>query len=143
MVDAKRRELEKSFKSHFSTYTKRTNSTRNTNKSEKLILFYAIECGLKVMLLKKINRNSTKAFLEHNIYKDKLKGTGGHDLKFLLREINYSNVKFPKLVCNSGDDVEVKDYNQVWRYGIECNSSTEAEIERELIKIAEWLNLKI
>ncbi len=63
MIEAKKQELKKSFKVHYSKYKEKLNdSTTNTTKSEKLILFYAIECGTKALLLEKIRKNSTRSF---------------------------------------------------------------------------------
>lgn len=143
MIEAKRQELKKSFKVHYSKYMEGLNSQRETNKTEKLVLFYAIECGVKALLLKKINKNTTKAFGEHIIYKNKLSGSNGHNIKYILQQLDYKSVKLPNIICNNGESARCHEYNQIWRYGIECDNAIEKSIEKEMVQIASWLDKRL
>jgi|HigsolmetaAR203D_1030402.scaffolds.fasta_scaffold06178_2 hypothetical protein len=142
MIPATRKELEKAFRKHL--HAIRTVNEQHMNISYKLLLFYAVECGLKVLILKKIIGKTTDNILKHNELGPKLGGSRGHDLKVYLNFLNYPRYKLQNLPCKNGTQASVKDYNQVWRYGIEIeNQIVENEVVRELRKIAEWIEGEI
>jgi len=74
-----------------------------------------------------------------NDLKDKLSGKYGHDIKYMLKYLNYRYFSLPELKCLNGSCVPSYEYNQVWRYGIEVDLQIQKLIEKELCKIAEWL----
>lgn len=139
MIIAKRAELEKIFHVHYSVY--RAN-IEGKNKAHRLLLFYAVECGLKCLILSREGANTT-AFFEQHIRLGVLKGKKGHDIKYMLNYLNYPNIVFPELLCGNNQIAKPRDYNQVWRYGIKVDFSKEMEIEQKLAGVAEWIDVNI
>ena len=58
-INAKKHELKNVSKLHFAKY--KSNTSISTG-SEKLLLFYSIECGLKYLILEQNKKNSTNDF---------------------------------------------------------------------------------
>ncbi|NQF16368.1 hypothetical protein HPY31_21020 [Brevibacillus sp. HB1.3] len=141
MIHAKIHELKKVFTTHYSI--SRSVSEPHIKVSHKLLLFYAIECGLKVLLLKKIRGNTTEAFMLHSDLKDKLNGKNGHNIKYILNYLGYGHFFLPNLTCLNGDAASPSEYNQVWRYGIEVDYEKEKKIIQELLDIVDWINRRI
>jgi len=139
MLHAKRHELKIMFFMHYSIYQSAGSHTRN---SHRLLLFYAVECGLKAMLLKKINGNTTKDLASHNKL-NKLSGKNGHNIKYMLSYLGYSQFTLPELPCKNNLIASCTEYNQVWRYGIEVECDKESQIEKELSGVAEWIKGRI
>lgn len=140
MIPAKRHELKKIFNAHFSIYQ---SMLQTRNASHKLLLFYAVECGLKLLILNKIKQDTTVAFSKHTELKGKLNGKNGHDIKYMLKYLGYTQVKLPELQCLNGLTASPSEYNQVWRYGISVDSGIENQIEAELCKIISWIERRI
>lgn len=109
--------------------------------SYRLILFYAVECGLKVVWLK---RKSKSVF-----DKDDIDNTG-HDLARIIKDLNVSsdyflpaqlqmkpvrteNVTKPR---NGG----ISALHQVWRYGGVCVSPSDNDFENKLEEILCWIS---
>jgi len=142
MIHATRKELEKAFRKHW--YAFRSVKEPHRNMSYKLLLFYAVECGLKVLILKDILGKTTDDIHKHGVLGPKLKGIEGHNLKNYLHYLNNHSYKLQNLKCKNGKEAAVKEYNQVWRYGIELDDQAiENEAVRELERIAEWIEREI
>ncbi|MCL6590725.1 MAG: hypothetical protein K6U80_12310 [Firmicutes bacterium] len=133
MVHAKVKELKDMFNIHYTFYNTKPGPKNN---SHRLLLFYAVECGLKVLILNKIKGHTTEWFTKHVDFKDKF---NGHDIKYMLKYLNYNSFKLPEIKCKNGYCAHSHEYNQVWRYGIEVEYSAQDQIEKELCKIAEWI----
>jgi hypothetical protein len=104
-----------------------------------LLLFYAVETGLKAVYLKQNNwedtRQSDVASLGHdlNALLDKLR-TGSH-LK-INTYIKVNDLNSPK---HSRDFTKSKELNQVWRYGASSNQPKDVELEDRLNLINSWI----
>ncbi len=72
-----------------------------------------------------------------------MSGSNGHNIKYILQQLNYGNVKLPDIICKNGEKARTQEYNQVWRYGIECDYKIEKDVENEMIKIAIWIDKKL
>lgn len=113
--------------------------------AHRLLLFYAVECGLKAVILKREGKARTD-LLSKNI-----KEYGGHDINKLLIELNSSSelhlqvTKMKQLEKpTTARDVPVGDFNQMWRYGGSSDSTiSDNEIENKLNKIIEWIEQEI
>ncbi|NOQ64473.1 MAG: hypothetical protein GQ582_08175 [Methyloprofundus sp.] len=117
----------------------------NKTNAHRLLLFYAIECGLKVIILKGENKNRTD-----RLSKD-LKEYGGHDINKLLTALHapsklhlkatkMNNLRNPDTPRNVG----VGDFNQMWRYGgSSYNPVLDSDIENQLLKISQWVRQEI
>lgn len=102
------------------------------NYARRLLLFYAVECGIKYQLL--VNEN-------HFIY-TKLSDDDRnlkHDLQKLLKRIGLEQKcnMFPDLHSTLDDKtIDVSRYHEMWRYGICCKEGEASEqmIENNLKK---------
>lgn len=139
MINAKVQELKKMFNLQYAFYK----STKPKNNSQRLLLFYAVECGLKVLILNKIKGHTTESFTKHEVLKEKLTGNNGHNIKYMLSFLQCNVFLLPELKCLNGYCAQPKEYNQIWRYGIVANLEAENQIEKELGKIAEWIGVQI
>lgn len=111
----------------------------SANNSHRLLLFYATECGLKALILKRKRLDSTIGCKQiqsagHNLNKllDDLRA--GADLK-IKKELSLSPINSGKLTRNCG----VGDLNQIWRYGGKCQNISDKEIQKSLELINQWL----
>lgn len=106
----------------------------------RLLLFYAVECGLKVVWLKYKSRT---LFDREDISQT------GHDLRQILKELNVgSQLSLPGLlqlptvtrgqsqVRRTGD---ISILHQAWRYGGQCTSPTDQDCAVQLQKVLEWI----
>jgi hypothetical protein len=106
----------------------------------RLLLFYAVECGLKAVLLRRQNR---RLFDRADIDKT------GHDLRQVLKELRAgSHLSLPENlqlvpiirdenhVLRNGD---ITILHQAWRYGGECTTPTDQDCEVQLQKILDWI----
>lgn len=137
-INAKKHELKNVAKLHFSKYESNASSS---TKSEKLLLFYSIECGLKYLILEQNKKNTTNDF--QNILDSEGKSLKdiSHNIERMLRILKVESIKLPKLPTKMKDDkgniiiAESSKYNQVWRYGIQCDEEIELKIEKALNKV--------
>jgi len=117
----------------------------NKTNGHRLLLFYAVECGLKVIILKREGKSRT------DLLSRDLKQYGGHDINKLLTELHASselhlkatkmnNLKSP----DTSRSVGVGDFNQMWRYGGSSYSPMlDSDIENQLLKISQWVGQEI
>jgi len=131
MLAAKARELKNMYNTHYNRYNQ--NAGQST-KSDKLLLFYSVECGLKYLILIKHGKSSTKRFDEildetGTPLIQVLSGKNGHNIKKLLKILNVGRYSLPDIPTKMKDDRDkiitaaCAEYNQVWRYGIEWSMS--------------------
>jgi hypothetical protein len=114
------------------------NARKNTHR---LLLFYAVECGLKAVWLK---RNNLTLFDT-----DEIEQTG-HDLRQLLKDLGVSGrLSLPKQIHLSAAKDRSRSsvprsgsiaiLHQVWRYGGECMNPTDAQCDQQLQKVSAWI----
>jgi hypothetical protein len=117
---------------------------QNRTNAHRLLLFYAVECGLKWLILKEKKQSRTDALnpelLTHDINKllKELRASG--DL--VLNRTQMSPIKKTGKKSQDTRTVEPKDFNQMWRYGGKSNVS-DKEIEKKLLKIVEWIDSEL
>lgn len=110
--------------------------TAEKNNVHRLLLFYAVENGLKAVLLKReAKQNSEDMFADvlHDLNKlmDRLRV--GANLR-LLPDIRLTNLKQDKQ-----RNVGCGELNQVWRYGAKAQQPSDTELEAKLSAINEWI----
>ena len=104
-------------------------------QSQNLLLFYAVECGLKAAFLKR-NRLSDTSAMEAEL-KEK-----GHDLAFWAKKLYLpaiiagANLNF-RLRAGTGR-LGVGFAHQAWRYGQDIEREDEIVIEEWLKKVSQW-----
>jgi len=143
MLNASKREFTSAFKKHIHVF--KSVQPPHINHTYKLILFYAIECGLKSIVLDRINGNGIEDLLSHQPL-GLGRGTDGHNIKRLLQFLNYP-CRLPHMICmsniNRNKNVPPHEYNQVWRYGIRVDPAIEEQVVTELKDIANWIEERL
>ena len=132
------RELKRAMK-ELSTVATLPGGNARTNP-HRLMLFYAVECGLKAVWLK---RQSRSLFDKDDITKT------GHDLRQVLKDLKVGSqlslpasiqlsevVQDKKSVARGGD---ISILHQAWRYGGECKTPTDRDCETQLEKVLNWI----
>lgn len=134
MIDVSKEEFMRGFHKHYSMYQE----SNQSKDSKCLILFYAVECGLKGILMYRRNIHMYSKLNEE----DKC----GHDIKKLLKKIGIeSRYSLSNFRTKHGDRVGTKQYHEVWRYGVDIskedkNNQIDEQIEKELHNIAIWIS---
>lgn len=120
-------ELLGAFRSHYKAY-----KTDMTKPSYQLLLFYAVECGLKYLYLSINNLNSTTSF-DHKIGKPY---GHAHDIPRWVDELKIS-VQISPFTENIKDPIE--NVHEKLRYGVSSNSQNLSYLQ----SIAKYLNKQI
>ncbi|MCP4107857.1 MAG: hypothetical protein GY749_20320 [Desulfobacteraceae bacterium] len=130
MLDAGFSELKNAFHLHGRV------AENGTSPSYFLLLFYAVECGLKARILKNLNKTKLSQLEE----KDDIIS---HDLTFMVKKlrlplaITSENTNFHLQKDNSS--YSVKYAHEAWRYGIAVNEADQRKLTDWLKQIQEWL----
>jgi hypothetical protein len=106
----------------------------------RLLLFYAVECGLKAVWLKRQRRT---------LFEGADIGRTGHNLRQVLKELNIGAVlSLPKnfrLPTATHGKAQLHrtgtfgDLHQAWRYGGKCETPTDHECEQQLQRVLDWI----
>lgn len=136
------REMKKAWRENLSA----SENTQRTN-AHRLLLFYAVECGLKAALMKrrKVTRSDLCgeiAAYQHDINKLLICLSAKTDLR-LPEQISMKPIKTE----NGYDERKFTpgDINQMWRYGGSCSLTdvTDQDIENKLLEIVEWIEREL
>ncbi len=118
MLDAGISELRRSFSDHSKA------AESGTLPSHFLLLFYAVECGLKACILKdhgKLKLSDVNKNIIDKIYT--------HDLLYLLTKLRWAvggtNLNFR---LNRGGPCAIEKVHEAWRYGIQLDRNDENKI---------------
>jgi hypothetical protein len=136
------REIQNAWINNYQVY-KQVQSCKNNG--HRLILFYAVECGLKTIVMKRENKTVTDSSITEF----------GHNINKMLDHLRCSSdLKLPiQIQLNPLQDDEqrkcsIDDLNQMWRYG-HCfknqsrNTENDNTLENKLIKISEWISKEL
>lgn len=140
-INVTRREFQESYRNHYRLYC----NTSESPKTRRLILFYAVECGLKSLIMKQTG-NNTYEQLEQYCQTNPGKKLAGHDIRAMIKEVNPSAEFILKNIRlkNKGGSVPPHRFNELWRYGAEVEDCTQEDAaEKVLVKIADWLKKTI
>lgn len=106
----------------------------------RLLLFYAVECGLKAVWLKRQNR---RLFDRSDIDRT------GHDLRQVLKELRVGsalslpgNLQLAPLSVGGNEtprNGDISILHQAWRYGGECVGPTDHDCEAQLQNVLNWI----
>ena len=106
----------------------------------RLLLFYAVECGLKAVWLKRQNRS---LFDREDIDKT------GHNLRQVLKELKVGaefslpeNLQLKPVTRNGAQESrngDISILHQAWRYGGSCTAPTDSDCEKQLEQILKWI----
>jgi hypothetical protein len=94
-----------------------------------LLLFYAVECGLKCAHLRNLNLSTTEQL-----------GDLDHDLSVLIKKVNLSAREIGSapaihLSRNRNESCHASSAHQAWRYGVRIDAADEASFVAWLQKI--------
>lgn len=113
---------------------------RARQNAHRLLLFYAVECGLKAAWLKRQGRT---VFSPEDISRT------GHNLHKLLKELCASAelalnmpLKLSDVTGNQSARQRTcgfSELHQVWRYGGQCQTPTDQDCEQQLQKVLQWI----
>jgi hypothetical protein len=134
-IPAHVRGLRQAFHSHLQT------SKQITGTSSYLLLFYAAECGMKSIWLKRNNLRTTNDISDQTIL-----SRYGHNLDWWKKELKMSASigKAPHFSQdNDGSDLDIEKAHQVWRYGIRMDSEKEKRVVEWLEKVCHWVKEEI
>ncbi|MBQ9119304.1 MAG: hypothetical protein IJY09_04490 [Lachnospiraceae bacterium] len=140
-INITRRQFQESSKNHYLLY-KNTQDDLSP-RTRRLILFYAVECGLKSLIMKDLGKDNYKDFKTYSENNNLRIHT--HDLKAMTREIGIEhNYPLKRIPLSKGNPVDSARFNELWRYGAEVEDvNDEIETEKTLQKIAEWIEQRL
>jgi hypothetical protein len=132
------RELKRAWRELSAVATPVSNRTRQN--PHRLLLFYAVECGLKAVWLK---NNCRTLFDADDISRM------GHDLRRVLKDLSVGSAlalpeSFRLRPATNGQDQlprsgKFADLHQAWRYGGQSQVPTDHDCEQQLQKVLEWI----
>jgi len=106
----------------------------------RLMLFYAVECGLKAVWLKRQNR---RLFDREDIERT------GHNLRQILKELRVgSGLSLPEnlqlepvmhLGAQHPRNGDITVLHQAWRYGGKCMVPSDSDWEHQLELVLNWI----
>lgn len=108
----------------------------NDNASKRMLLFYAVECGAKYLYMDKEHYRYYKRDVPEI-------NRAGHDIKRLMKQLGMeSRCNFINMVSNFNETIPPSDYQEMWRYGIDCKNAIEngKNIEENMLKALELLH---
>lgn len=110
------------------------------NNPHRLLLFYAVECGLKAVWLKRQNRS---LFDREDIDKTR------HNLRQVLKELKVGvelslpeNLQLQPVMQNGAQQPrngDISILHQAWRYGGKCAAPTDNDCEHQLEQVLNWI----
>ena len=105
-----------------------------TPPSRHLLLFYAVECGLKAALLRRKKFRTTAQFDQGR--------NPRHDLMLLAKDLRLPATTIGKPVRfqlrRDNTSHEVKYAHQAWRYGVALRATDEDAVVSWLMQLFEW-----
>ena len=114
--------------------------TGTRQNPHRLLLFYAVECGLKAVWLKRQGRT---LFNGADISRT------GHDLRQVLKDLRVGSAlslpeffSLPHATNGQGQLVrngKFGDLHQAWRYGGQSQVPTDHDCEQQLQKVLDWI----
>jgi hypothetical protein len=105
-------------------------------QNRNLLLFYAVECGLKAAWLTR-NKLRDTSQIEPLFLRD-----GGHDLtlwtKRLYLPATITSAKPNFRLRDAGTALQLKFAHQAWRYGVDVEPEDEAALHQWLEQVWQW-----
>jgi hypothetical protein len=112
----------------------REESAKCGSASSHLLLFYAVECGLKAAVLGKRGRNARSTA-------DLPSELRSHDLRRLAKELKLAGSVLPSR-CQRCHDAQTavnhQEMHQAWRYGALLEATDETAFVKALTGLSEW-----
>lgn len=138
MIQFTLREIQKAWRENLSASACKTPRTN----PHRLLLFYAVECGLKAILMRRQQKDCTDASIAefgHDINK-LLDALGARGSLRLPTQIRLKDIKIQG--SSHQRSLTSEQINQLWRYGHSFQNSSQIQdkdLESTLFQIAEWI----
>jgi hypothetical protein len=135
MLSAGHSELRRAF------HEAKAQSDVTTGPASHLLHFYAAECGLKYLYLRR-----NKLLKTSQIANEKLLSRHGHDLPIWARELKLAvaSLSSPTQVkLKRGENCKIDCAHQAWRYGIELDADSETQISNWIKRTIESIKQEI
>lgn len=126
MIDVTKREMRRAFSLHVES------AGNASNLSERLLLIYAAETGLKALLM-----DQRKANIASQL---PLIAELGHDLRGLLKELRARptiTVRVTRTIQKVPQHVECRSLHQAFRYGVELEDGDSVVLD--LKAVCDWI----
>lgn len=134
-ISVTRRELQRAYRSHCIACN--AIDKRKCKPTYLVMLFYAVECGLKAIWLKRNGKEETASC-------GKQFDSFGHNINIMLSQLRvHKKLHLPNKsrVVNPGRrsarDVYSEQLNQAWRYG--CQLDNDEIFEEKLVNLITWI----
>lgn len=139
MLNFSLKEVNKAWNENF-----RASDVSPRKNAHRLLLFYAVETGLKAFYMKKNGINQTKD-LEGKKGQKTNERILTHNLETLLKELGASSTLYlpNNIKMSNNRSLNCSEINEMWRYGGKSNDPTDQEIEQKLEKINQWLKQEL
>jgi hypothetical protein len=126
-----------------------TADSKTKTNVHRLLLFYAVETGLKAVLIKrqaKLDSGELEIFFQDSEGKKK----SGHDLNNLMDHLKVgASLRLPNNSIHL-DDLKLPtpprqraascgELNQIWRYGAKAKIPSDEILETQLLAIQKWI----
>ena len=123
------------------------NQAERKSNAVRLLLFYAVECGLKAAIMRRRGAKRTDSCQEI--------GESQHNINKLLDVVHVNGqLRLPHKIqmydlAGSGNRKEKRELNagqinQMWRYGgCSVGTETDCDLEEKMLKITEWIRREL
>jgi len=132
MLHISRKEMEKAFRYHQNFFDNSKNESHRNIRM--MVLFYAVECGLKALYMRQNNLERTNQTNHNNQSIENIR----HNLNILLDRMKIK-LQVPKITTENNTQVEHEDLHTAWRYGKKLHRQKEQKCIDTLIKILSQL----
>lgn len=143
-IHASVKELKSAFKYHYDIINRHK---EDKSASIYLLVFYAVECGLKAVWLKNNGLSGTDQIQDQALISEK-----GHDLTVWTKKLRLPatitgkyDTKEPRMFHLSRDKSswDIGKIHQTWRYGVKIDSDDEQKLVAWLNQVSDWIKEKI
>jgi hypothetical protein len=141
MLRAARKNFEDAYRQHLKASFV---AAERRTVSHVLLLIYAIECGMKALLMRKFNARSWE-----ELHPDRGCGTSGHDLAEGLKNLGLSarlTISRRRTAPDKDgrrEDVNAAELHQALRYAIQLEDSDYPQMQGQLDAIRAWLKTQL
>ncbi|NER38235.1 MAG: hypothetical protein F6J93_30480 [Oscillatoria sp. SIO1A7] len=129
-------QLRQAFNAHL------VSAQRTQGISKRLLLFYAVECGLKSIFLRQRNLRTTNDIEDRTLLSE-----DGHNLARWINEVGVPEKELGEPpffhLAKGGANLDTEKAHQVWRHGVGMNSRDERLLVEWLEKICDWIKENI
>ncbi len=131
MLPATQRELRSAYQKHAAAYS--SWDEKESNISRRLILVYCVECGLKYLIMRKM-----QIMAIDDAAMDYQANLRTHDFQLLLKQLGWGGpYSFQQIHLNSGSYARPGNYHEMCRYNLQTDQYSKVlGYDRKLEEIA-------